>query len=150
MGNSLLQAVRAEVNVCEFGSIPMVELYWMTPWALGSGKLVTPCARMQAENLAPCVVFPTIIPMLALTCSLCERPSEPVFGSPTEPEPLWIVDAGVVVGVDREAMLATRGERAPPQPAAHSETARAPAARPTMARAREGSVHSLLRTTSRS
>ena len=148
MGNNLLQAVRAEVNVCEFGSIPVVELYWMTPWALGSGKLVTPCARMQAENLAPCVVFPTLIPMLVWTCSLCERPPEPVFESPTEPP--WIADAGVVAVVAGEAMLATRGEPAPPQPAAHSEIARTAAARPTMARAREGSAHSLLRTTSRS
>jgi hypothetical protein len=105
---------------------------------------------MQAENLAPCAVFRIIIPMLVGPCSLCERPPEPVFGSPTEPEPLWFVDVGVVAVVDKEAMLTTRGEPAPPQPTAHSEIARTPAARPTMARAREGSIHSLLRTTSRS
>jgi hypothetical protein len=128
----------------------MLELYWMTPWEFGSGKFVTPCARMQAENLAPCAVFPTLIPMLAWTCSLCARPPEPVFGSPTELGPLWTVGAGVVVVVvDGEAMLATGGEVLPPQPPAQSEIARTPAARATMAGGRECRVHSLLRTTTR-
>jgi len=47
------QTVRADPECrSESGSIPIPEWIVITPWPLGSGKFVTPCLRMHAENFA--------------------------------------------------------------------------------------------------
>ena len=44
----------ADWNAGENGLIPELGLIASSPVDDGSGKFVTPCARMQVENLSPC------------------------------------------------------------------------------------------------
>ncbi len=52
-GRSFRQALWADWNCDELGSTPSLELNVSAPWLSGSGKLGTPCARMQEENAMP-------------------------------------------------------------------------------------------------
>jgi hypothetical protein len=117
LGKSFSQTLRAELNAGEAGSIPIPEWIVITPWLLGSGKFVTPCLRMQAENFAPSAV-PTFIAIW--NCWTWLPPAPPDAFSP-DPDPPCVV---VVAAVPEEATLATPGEPPPPpQPAAMSTKA---------------------------
>ena len=106
------------MNVGEPGSIPIPEWIEIRPWPLGSGKLVTPCLRMHAENFAPATV-PTLIAIW--NWPLGAPPGAP-SRVPVDLEPLFVVV--VVVVVPDEPMLATLGEPGPPpQPAPSSVNA---------------------------
>jgi hypothetical protein len=50
-GKRLEHAFWASWNAGDWGSIPELELIWIPPPALGSGKFGTPCERMQSANL---------------------------------------------------------------------------------------------------
>jgi hypothetical protein len=50
-GSNFEHAFCADWNAGDWGLIPELELIWIPPPALGSGKFETPCARMQSENL---------------------------------------------------------------------------------------------------
>jgi len=52
-GMSLEHASWADWNAGDRGLIPELELIWIPPPALGSGKFGTPCERMQSANLSP-------------------------------------------------------------------------------------------------
>jgi len=52
-GSNFEHAFWADWKAGDWGSIPELELIWIPPPALGSGKFGTPCDRMQAENLIP-------------------------------------------------------------------------------------------------
>jgi hypothetical protein len=52
-GNSFEQAFWADWNAGDWGLIPELELIWIPPPAPGSGKLGTPCKRMQSANWIP-------------------------------------------------------------------------------------------------
>ena len=119
-GSSLSQAVRADLNAGEPGSIPFPEWIVITPWPFGSGKFVTPCLRMQAENFAPSAV-PTFI---AIWNWPPRPPPGPLNDFSAGPEPLCVVD--VVVVVPEEATLAIPGEPPPPPQPAASSTRRQP------------------------
>src|SRR5271169_4857942 len=60
LGESAWQAFCAAWNVGEVGSIPPPR--WIAPLLLGSGKLVTPCSRMQVEYATPCAGLATTVP----------------------------------------------------------------------------------------
>jgi hypothetical protein len=127
-GNSFWQALRADWNVGELGSIPIPEPNRMTPWPFGSGKFFTPCLRIQAENFAPSAAFPTFIAIWNWPPGPPPEPPKALF---PEPESLRVVDVAVVEVVGGEAMLATPGEpEPPPQPAKSSESTAAAAAEP--------------------
>ena len=83
---------------------------------LGSGKFVTPCLRMQAENFGPSLV-PTFIPIW--NWPPCEPP-----GVPSLPGGAWELLSVVLAGVVPAAFVprfATCGEPPPPpHPAATS------------------------------
>lgn len=51
-GRSLPQAAWAALKAGENGLIPELELIWIPPVVLGSGKFVMPCERMHAENFS--------------------------------------------------------------------------------------------------
>src|SRR4029079_12520414 len=112
-GSSFWQTERADPNAGELGSIPIPERIVITPWPSGSGKFVTPCLRMQAENFAPSAV-PTF--MASRNCS--PGPT----GGPFSPAPRSLGVVVVADGVvDEAARSATPGELPPPlQPAANS------------------------------
>src|ERR1700730_13101515 len=119
-GSSFSQAVRAELNAGEPGSIPVPEWILITPWPSGSGKFVTPCLRMQAENFAPSTV-PTFI---ANWNCWPWPPPEPLSALSADREPLCVVVVPAVVV--EEATLAIPGDPPlPPQPAASSAKAAA-------------------------
>jgi len=52
-GSKLPQLFCAAWKAGEAGLIPELELIWMPPPELGSGKFGTPCDRMQSEYLIP-------------------------------------------------------------------------------------------------
>jgi hypothetical protein len=56
-GISFEHAFWADWNAGERGLIPELELSWIPPPSLGSGKFGTPCERMQAANLIPASLF---------------------------------------------------------------------------------------------
>ena len=53
-GRSLPQAAWAALKAGENGLIPELELSWIPPLLLRSGKFVMPCERMHPENFSPC------------------------------------------------------------------------------------------------
>jgi hypothetical protein len=52
-GRSLAHCDWAALNAGENGLMPELELIWIPPPALGSGKFGTPCERMQLANASP-------------------------------------------------------------------------------------------------
>ena len=112
-GKSFWQTLWADWNVGDFGLMPRSEPNWITPWLFGSGKLLTPCLRMQDENFAPSAALPAF--MAISKWAFAPPPGAPPSAFVPAPE-LCVVD--VVVVVD-EAMLAMPGApEVPPQPAA--------------------------------
>ena len=52
-GSSLAHCDWAALNAGENGLMPELELMWIPPPELGSGKFGTPCERMQLANASP-------------------------------------------------------------------------------------------------
>jgi hypothetical protein len=85
-GSSFWHAFCAAWNAGEKGLMPEPWLIWILPFALGSGKFGTPCARMQFANLIPAAWLLELGALL----ELCEAPhavsatTEPVAASATK------------------------------------------------------------------
>jgi len=108
-------------NWVERGSIPLLEPNVIAPLELGSGKLLTPFARMHFVNLRAALRLPAPIATRTPTLPPDDVEEPPPFADelPPDEDELPLCDL---------ATFATPGELLPPQPATVTAIASAPSA----------------------